>query len=358
VNAVRHVVRAAAYRPAWAEGGRRVEGPDEDRFTLMAAALEAAVEGDRAPDRTLALRVLGPDPSPKGGFAALLGRPVETVPGSDPAEPLGPTLSEARAGEGPAVVLAAGSVTSADPGDSSVEPGAASVAFFLDDGTRSAPGEETALGAISHLTAPIDAAFAGWRFARGAPPGPLWVGDWNGRARTPRPAPAPNANEASTARVSQGAYLPPARYLESLPSRWAFLADHCASCGHVTFPRSSRCRSCGRADALSTLRLPKQGGQVVARTWIGPGGQPTEFDPEVERSGAYGVVLVELAPGVRATLMVADAPPGSVQVGSLVATHPRRLSALEGEWRYGRKAVPEVVRPAPASAPASPPSGL
>jgi uncharacterized OB-fold protein len=62
-------------------------------------------------------------------------------------------------------------------------------------------------------------------------------------------------------------------------------------------------------------------------------------------SGPYGVVLAELVPGVRATLQVADARPADVRVGSRVDTVLRRLYAIEGAWRYGRKAVPASGTP-------------
>jgi uncharacterized OB-fold protein len=140
--------------------------------------------------------------------------------------------------------------------------------------------------------------------------------------------------------VSQGAYVPRARYLENLPSRWWFAAERCGACGTTTFPTRGRCRQCGARDGLETVRLPRDGGEVVASTTIGPGGQPTEFDPQVAATGSYGVVLVELTPGVRVTLQVTDAPPGALGIGAHVATRLRRLYAMEGEWRYGRKAVP------------------
>ena len=83
---------------------------------------------------------------------------------------------------------------------------------------------------------------------------------------------------------------------------------------------------------------------MVATTVIGPGGQPTEFDPQVGALGPYEVVLAELAPGVRVTLQVTDAEPGAVRIGDRVDTRLRRLYPMEGAWRYGRKAVP---RPPP-----------
>jgi hypothetical protein len=54
------------------------------------------------------------------------------------------------------------------------------------------------------------------------------------------------------------------------------------------------------------------------------------------------VVLAEFAPGVRLTLQVTDAGPDELRIGSRIGTRLRRLYPMEGEWRYGRKAVPLV----------------
>lgn len=80
----------------------------------------------------------------------------------------------------------------------------------------------------------------------------------------------------------------------------------------------------------------------MAITTISPGGQPTEFDAQVEASGPYEVALVELVGGTRVTLQVADGRPGDLAVGDPVNTVLRRLYPMEGEWRYGRKAVPAL----------------
>ncbi len=168
-----------------------------------------------------------------------------------------------------------------------------------------------------------------------------WLGDWDIPLETSTPAatPLPARPELpSEGPLSQGAYVPRPRYVENLPSRWRLLAERCRSCGAVTFPIRGRCRQCGRTDALGVIRLPTDGGEVVATTTIGPGGQPTEFDEQVASSGPYGVVLVELLPGVRLTLQVADG--ATLAIGSRVATRLRRLYPMEGAWRYGRKAVP------------------
>ena len=82
---------------------------------------------------------------------------------------------------------------------------------------------------------------------------------------------------------------------------------------------------------------------MAAVTTIAPGAQPTEFDPLVAARGSYDVVLVEFFEGVRLTLQVADAAAGSVHVGDRVGTTFRRLYPMDGEWRYGRKALPSTT---------------
>lgn len=170
----------------------------------------------------------------------------------------------------------------------------------------------------------------------------------------PRPAFAPRGLslgsvrpfvEAPLTTVSEGAYVPRARYLEDLPSRWRLEAERCGHCGTLTFPARGVCRSCHAREGLLPHPLPRDGGMVVAVTTIGQGGQPTEFDPQVAALGEYSVALVELVPGVRSTLQVTDASPGEVHIGSRVATRLRRLYPMEGEWRYGRKAVPLAYPP-------------
>lgn len=82
---------------------------------------------------------------------------------------------------------------------------------------------------------------------------------------------------------------------------------------------------------------------MVASTAIRTGGQPTEFDAQVAALGGYGVVLAELAPGVRVTLQVTGSSNIPLALGSRVDAHLRRLYPMEGEWRYGRKAVPSTA---------------
>jgi uncharacterized OB-fold protein len=143
---------------------------------------------------------------------------------------------------------------------------------------------------------------------------------------------------------SEGAYLPRATYLENLPSRWRFSADRCARCGATTFPRRARCRRCGAVEGLSSFELPRQGGTVEALTTVHAGAQPTEFDWSMTPDGSYDVALVRVHPEARVTLQVTEATPGTLRSGGRVDTVLRRLYPFEGEWRYGRKAVPAGFR--------------
>ncbi|MCI4331911.1 MAG: hypothetical protein L3K19_08740 [Thermoplasmata archaeon] len=234
------------------------------------------------------------------------GFPVVSAPPSDPAVGASPTLRAALALRSLALGLPNG--------------GSALLAVLE-------PGRATSfLGARSDAPLP-------------------WIGAWGGSRANPGAGNSPGA-APSLDGVSEGAYLSRATYLSELPSRWRFGADRCPQCHQVTFPVRGFCRHCGTAERLERIELPRNGLEILAATTVAPGAQPTEFDPQVEVSGAYDVVIAALAPGVRVTLQVADAPPRSSKIGGRVDTRLRRLYAMEGEWRYGLKAVPgDAVEP-------------
>ena len=156
----------------------------------------------------------------------------------------------------------------------------------------------------------------------------------------PDARPIPSAGDSEMLhRVSEGAYVPWPTYRESLGSRWRFEADLCGHCGQLSFPARGHCPKCGATEGLIRRLLSRKNLEVCASTVIHPGAQPTEFDPQVSASGPFSVVLVELAPGVRATLQLAEAGSDPVPIGTHVDTQLRRLYPMEGHWRYGRKAV-------------------
>lgn len=169
--------------------------------------------------------------------------------------------------------------------------------------------------------------------------GPVeWRGDLAPSAQGTE-APAPPLPAAALEAVSEGAYVPRPRYIESLGARWRFVGERCAACGTVTFPPRGRCRGCAATEGLTPFALPRTG-SVEAATIVAPGAQPSEFDPIVEGSGRYGVAILQLVPGVRVTVAVTGSGDTPLPAGTSVRTELRRLYPMEGEWRYGRKAIP------------------
>ena len=155
------------------------------------------------------------------------------------------------------------------------------------------------------------------------------------------PLEAPTRREKGEPTISEGAYVPRLRYLESRPSRWRLIAERCGACSRLTFPARGFCRFCDRSEGLTREALPRDGGTVEALTTVRPGAQPSEFDEHVRGTGGYDVVLVRLAPEVLGTFQVTDRAPGTTVAGARVRTKLRRLYETEGEPRYGRKALPE-----------------
>ena len=349
---MRGLVRAAAYLPPGTAGGRRVAGADEDGFTLGATAVERAGEEAGGTADPISLELLGDYPaSLDWAVPYLLGAPAQIARSEATGSQLVAALVRAAAGgKGNAVVLAVEMPERSGAGSRpSSRAGAGAAAFWFEEGRGEVlPAEVSSL--VPEPTA-LGTSFEVFRRAAESMPS-VWVGDWSADAGSGRAVDLERIAPLiglSTGAVSEGAYVPRPRYLENLPSRWRFVAQHCSGCGALTFPARGVCRFCGRVDGLRSLVLPRDGAEVVATTVIGPGGQPTEFDPQVGALGPYEVVLAELAAGVRGTLQVTDAEPGTVRIGDRVDTRLRRLYPMDGEWRYGRKAVPRSPSPAAGS---------
>ena len=341
------MVRLAAYVPAGSLGGLRIGAFDEDTFTLGATAVERAWGERDSPSESVEVHLFGEYPKmAEWGFPALLGREAKVLRHPGDAGELARTLQELEESSGGPAILVAAELperTSGRPGHSSSPVGAAAVAFLLEHSSAARPFP-LEKGGTNRSAADVAFHRAKRREARLKPS--AYVGDWDAAPADGRPVNADLARHAADwdiSAVSEGAYVPRARYLENLPSRWRFVAEECDNCHEVTFPARGTCQRCRRRDGLAPLLLPKDGGRVVAVTTIGKGGQPTEFDPQVESSGPYQVALVELANGIRTTLQVTDATAGEVRVGDVVNTLLRRLYPMEGEWRYGRKAVPTLM---------------
>ena len=331
----RTIDAAAAYVPRKRADGRRVAAADEDAFTLAATALERLPVGSAS----------APGPRRLLAVGDLPGSVEEDLPRF-----LGTPVSVHRVGTGaPALRRALASIDEAPDGD----PPVLLVAVDLASRGSAGPDGAVALRSTPNGALPTERVLAAVPEAGELSAEPLlrfgaplaladparWVGDFTAATGDASGPPSPESPVPPDGPVSQGAYIPRPRYLESVAARWRLEGERCGACGTVGFPPRGRCRSCGAADGLAAWRLPRDGGVVVASTTIGPGGQPTEFDAQVAESGRYTVVLVDLAPGIRVTLQATDAasPP---TVGARVGTRLRRLYPMEGAWRYGRKAVP------------------
>jgi len=317
----------AVYVPRHSLEGQSVPSPDEDTFTMAVGAVEALGTGPHPPLPSRILLVGEFPPVVDWALPAYLGRPValERHPGD--AAGLASAVRDAVDGSGEPTTLVIAL-------DRTGPQGAQAVALRFGPHPVSHVPDWTASlgfeGAAAVARAGLAKIGIGTDVATsGSPPPAAWGAD---RVAA--------FTSVGLSQVSEGAYVPRPRYLENLPSRWRLEADRCAQCEKVTFPRRGVCRYCGRPDRLSPATLPRDGARVVAATVIGKGGQPTEFDPQVEALGGYGVVLAEFEPGVRLTLQVTDASPADVRIGDRVGTRLRRLYPMEGEWRYGRKAVP------------------
>lgn len=341
---MRHLARAALYLAPGTFAGERVAGPDEDPFTLLATALErvrpfGVAEGPVSGIDVVSVATVEPD----WALPAVLGvdAPVDPV-GSDASSLVRALIAAEQGAEDARLVLAVAGPDAPRGSDREgrAGPGDGAVAFLFSPGTgvsaspwiRSLPTQ----GSVVRLALDLRESALGEGSVG-------WVGDWTADPGTGRPvaiAPTADRRDRPPHAVSEGAYVPPARYRESAPSRWRFVGDRCSRCARTTFPERGACRWCGSTEGLEATELPRDNLEVLATTVIGPGGQPTEFDPQVAREGPYEVVLARLGPDSRVTLQLTDAVPGSVRVGDRVDTRLRRVYAIDADWRYARKAVP------------------
>ncbi len=342
---MRHLVRATAYVPSQTHNGTRVAAPDEDLFTLLVTALECLDPGTPPSPPPISMDLVAALPMEYDpALVAAWGAPVSVVVRTEP-EPEGlvRAITSAESGTGGDLVVAAAEgpgTAPQGPTRAGRDHGAGAVALRFVEGPG--PSLTERLGSLGSPGSMLDLAF---ELRHLVPPDSIgdWTDDWSvdRSSGTPHdPVKAQSYATRSLSAVSEGAYIPRARYRESLASRWRFCGERCPRCSSVTFPSRGACRSCRNRESLEPIGLPRHDLEVIATTVIGPGGQPTEFDPQVESLGPYEVVIAELTPGARVTLQLTDAEPGSVAIGDRVDTRLRRLYPMEGEWRYGRKAIP------------------
>jgi uncharacterized OB-fold protein/3-hydroxy-3-methylglutaryl CoA synthase len=137
---------------------------------------------------------------------------------------------------------------------------------------------------------------------------------------------------------SEGAYVSPAAWDETLEARLGLLAARCKACSTVRHPPRTTCPDCGASDLQVFQARPE--GAVHALTRIGRGGAPSEFALQQTLVGEYAVVAIDMADGFRMVAQLSGADPKTVKIGDAVRLGIRRLFEQEGRIRYGLKAVP------------------
>lgn len=137
---------------------------------------------------------------------------------------------------------------------------------------------------------------------------------------------------------SEGAYVSPATWEDSLEARLRLIASRCRACKRVRHPPRERCPDCGSSELENFTARPT--GAVHAVTRIGRGGAPSEFALQQTLVGDYGVVIADMADGFRAVAQVSGADPKTIKIGDAVHLRVRRLFEQEGRVRYGLKAIP------------------
>lgn len=137
---------------------------------------------------------------------------------------------------------------------------------------------------------------------------------------------------------SEGAYVSPASWEETLQARLTLVASRCTACGAVRHPPRDVCPDCGGSAPQTFHARPE--GAVHAFTRIGRGGAPSEFAVQQSLVGEYAVATLDMADGFRMVAQVSGSDPRSLKVGDDVRLALRRLFEQEGRIRYGLKAIP------------------
>ncbi len=322
------------------------------QFVGRAFASVAALEPSRVGDDGLVRSPLGDDPAPAALRLALetLFRSGATQPGEHGLTGFSPESFDLAAGPeraGVAISLHAPPSFNAQAVAPPMWPrcgdtGAASGALALIAALEGAETDDQLL--VADVEGASGAAFAAKVGAR--PPGAEGLRAAVAAARThlsfqaylghrrylPSPSPAHTKSE--------GAYVSPAAWEETLEARLTLAASRCRDCGAVRHPPRDACPDCGGA-ALSKFSA-RPAGAVYAVTRIGRGGAPSEFALQQQLVGEYAVAVIDMADSFRIVAQVSGADPQTTRIGDAVHLRLRRLFEQEGRVRYGLKAVPSA----------------
>ena len=133
-----------------------------------------------------------------------------------------------------------------------------------------------------------------------------------------------------------GAYVSVPTWHRSLPQRHCLVAGRCPDCGTYTFPPEGACRGCDTLVEFEEIALAGTG-TVEAKTEIGSGGAPPEFEALQSKSGAFGVAIVAFDTPDDETASSPAMVVGDAAVGDDVESVQRKIYTQEGVTRYGFK---------------------
>ncbi|MDZ7745686.1 MAG: zinc ribbon domain-containing protein [Halobacteriales archaeon] len=133
-----------------------------------------------------------------------------------------------------------------------------------------------------------------------------------------------------------GAYVSVPTWHRSLPQRHQLVAGRCPDCGTYTFPPEGACRGCDTLVEFEEIALAGTG-TVEAKTEIGSGGAPPEFEALQSKSGAFGVAIIAFDTPDEETASSPAMIVGDASVGDEVETVHRKIYTQEGVTRYGFK---------------------
>lgn len=108
------------------------------------------------------------------------------------------------------------------------------------------------------------------------------------------------------------------RYWREIPGRTRLEAQKCSKCGHIIYPKRSRCDKCGGV-LLEPYTLPEKGKLLTFSIVRSP---PSNF----VKMAPFVLGIVELEDGTRITTQITDIPVNDVSIGMSLEAVFRKIS--------------------------------
>lgn len=124
----------------------------------------------------------------------------------------------------------------------------------------------------------------------------------------------------------------PARYARFMAQRYRLEANYCPGCDRYYFPPRLIC-CCGNT-ALEHRKLPDEGELLTYTIIHTPSSQFEDQKP-------FAIGIVELAPGARITVQIADIAFDQIKIGMKLTIEFRKIQSVgdSGVLAYGYKVV-------------------